>query len=158
MFAQPQKEHHWLSRLVGDWEFEHDCKMPDGTDAKSGGKMVCRMLGELWVICESIGVAPDGNNWSTIMTVGFDPSKNAYVGTFIGSMMANIWHYHGVMDADGVTLPLESEGPKFDGSGIGKYRDTIKIIDENTWLFTSDYQSDDGKWIPFMSGTHRRSG
>ncbi|MCU0718443.1 MAG: DUF1579 domain-containing protein [Pirellula sp.] len=156
MFSQSQKEHHWLSRLVGNWEFEHDCKMPDGTDAKSGGKMVCRMLGELWLICESTGVAPDGGSWSSVMTIGFEPTKNAYVGTFIGSMMANIWHYRGVMDDDGVTLPLESEGPKFDGSGMGKYRDTIKIIDENTWLFTSDFQLDDGTWNPFMSGAHRR--
>ncbi len=35
-----------------------------------------------------------------------------YVGTFIGSMMANIWHYAGVLEADGVTLPLESERSK----------------------------------------------
>lgn len=156
MFSQSQKEHRWLAPLVGQWEFEHDCKMPGGENAKSGGTMVCRMLGELWLICESIGRAPDGKSWSSIMTIGFDPSKRIYVGTFIGSMMANIWHYVGVLETDGVTLPLESEGPKFDGSGIGKYRDTIKLIDENTWLFTSDFQSSDGAWSQFMNGVHRR--
>lgn len=156
MFSQSQTEHHWLTQLVGQWEFEHDCQMPNGESAKSGGKMVCKMLGELWLICESEGNAPNGNSWSSIMTIGFDPTKGMYVGTFIGSMMANIWHYAGVLEADGVTLPLESEGPKFDGSGIGKYRDTIKLIDEKTWLFTSDFQSSDGTWSQFMNGVHRR--
>jgi hypothetical protein len=156
MFSRSQKEHQWLSRLAGNWDFEHDCTMPDGSVAKSSGKMVCRMLGELWLICESAGTTPDGNAWSSIMTIGFDPTENAFVGTFIGSMMANIWHYRGGLDSCGATLPLECEGPKFDGSGIGKYRDTIKIIDENVWLFTSDCQIDDGTWKRFMCGKHRR--
>lgn len=90
------------------------------------------------------------------MTVGFDPSQNQYVGTFIGSMMATIWPYHGVLDSTGKRLPLNSEGPKFDGSGIGKYRDTIEIVDENTWLFISELQADDQTWTQFMCGRHTR--
>lgn len=157
MFAIPQQEHKWLDQLVGQWKFEHDCLMPDGSKSSTHGAMTCRSLGGMWLICESSGESPDGGAWSSIMTLGFDPAQSQYVGTFVGSMMANIWPYRGVLDATGKRLPLESEGPKFDGTGIGKYCDTIEIIDADTWLFISEFQSDDGSWVQFLSGKHTRS-
>lgn len=155
MFAKPQSQHQWLEQLIGHWSFEHTCQMPDGSTSKTPGTMTCRSLGGLWLICESSGQSDEGN-WSSIMTIGFDPTKAQYVGTFIGSMMANIWSYHGVLDTTGKRLPLESEGPKFVGTGTCKYHDTIEIIDKDNWLFTSEYQSDDGDWVPFLSGKHWR--
>jgi hypothetical protein len=157
MFGKPQKEHQWLDQLVGQWRFEHECQMPDGSSSTTSGEMTCRSLGGLWLVCESTYQSPDGGGWTSIMTVGFDPTQNQYVGTFIGSMMPNIWPYHGVLDSTGKRLPLNSEGPKFDGSGIGKYRDTIEIVDENTWLFTSELQADDHTWVQFLNGRHTRS-
>lgn len=157
MFATPQQEHHWLDQLVGQWKFEHDCLMPDGSKSSTDGTMNCRSLGGMWLIGESRGESPDSGAWSSIMTLGFDPAQNQYVGTFVGSMMANIWPYRGVLDATGKRLPLDSEGPKFDGSGVGKYRDTIEIVDTDAWLFISELQSDDGNWVQFLSGKHTRS-
>lgn len=157
MFAKPQQEHQWLDQLVGPWNFEHDCRMPDGSKSTAQGRMVCRSLGGMWLICESSGEMPNEGEWTSMMTLGFDPAKSQYVGTFIGSMMSNIWPYHGVLDESGKKLPLYSEGPKFDGSGTGKYRDTVEVIDANTWLFTSEFQSDDGQWVQFMVGKHTRS-
>lgn len=157
MFAKPQAEHDWLEQLVGKWTFEHECQMPDGATSKTRGKMSCRTLGGLWIICESHGEQADGDPWSSIMTIGFDPEQKRYVGTFVGSMMANIWHYQGVVDATGNRLPLNSEGPKFDGSGRGSYRDTIEIIDKDNWLFTSELQDDEGQWVQFMTGPHTRA-
>ena len=155
MFAKPQSQHRWLEQLIGHWSFEHTCQMPDGSTSKTPGTMTCRSLGGLWLICESSGQSDEGN-WSSIMTIGFDPTKAQYVGTFIGSMMANIWSYHGVLDTTGKRLPLESEGPKFVGTGTCKYHDTIEIVDKGNWVFTSEYQSDDGDWVPFLSGKHWR--
>jgi hypothetical protein len=157
MFAKPQTEHVWLEQLIGEWEFEHRCTMPDGTVSATPGKMVCRSLGGMWLICESHGEAEEGGPWSSIMTLGFDPAKNQYVGTFIGSMMANLWVYHGIMDPSGKRLPLAAQGPKFDGSGVGEYRDTIEIVDKDSWLFSSELLSDDGQWVKFMDGKHVRS-
>jgi hypothetical protein len=156
MFAKPQSQHQWLDQLIGEWNFEHHCRMPDGTESKSPGKMTCRSLGGMWLIAESSGDSEDTGSWSSIMTVGFDTSKNQYVGTFIGSMMSYLWPYHGVLDESGKRLALYSEGPKFDGTGIGKFRDTIEIIDANTWLFTGEKQEDDGSWTQFMTGQHVR--
>ncbi len=157
MFATPQQEHHWLDQLVGQWNFEYDCQMPDGSKSSTLGVMTCRSLGGMWLICESSATSPDCGAWSSIMTLGFDPAQNQYVGTFVGSMMANIWPYSGVLDATGKRLPLDSEGPKFDGNGTGKYRDTIEILNADTWMFFSEFQSDDGNWVRFMSGKQTRS-
>ncbi|MDA8743700.1 DUF1579 domain-containing protein [Rubripirellula amarantea] len=156
MFAKPQSEHQWLDQLIGDWTFEHDCKMPDGNSSATHGKMTCRSLGGMWLICESSGESAEGGAWSSIMTLGYDPAQHQYVGTFVGSMMANMWPYRGVLDADGKTLPLDSEGPTFDGTGTAKYRDTIKITGKDSWLLISEMQGDDGAWITFMNGKHER--
>ena len=78
MFAKPQSEHAWLQPLVGGWSFEHDCTMPDGSTNKTSGKMQCRSLGGLWLICESSGGSDESNRWSSIMTVGFDPAKGHF--------------------------------------------------------------------------------
>lgn len=156
MFAKPQSEHKWLTQLVGIWSFDHNCDGPDGEKTQSSGTMECRMLGGLWVICESSGGETEDGKWSAIMTLGFDPAKNAYVGTFVGSMMNNIWPYQGVLDETGKRLTLNSEGPKFDGEGTGLYRDTIEIVDPDQWLMISEMQGDQGEWTQFMRGVHKR--
>ncbi|EMI41373.1 DUF1579 domain-containing protein [Rhodopirellula sp. SWK7] len=156
MFSKPQAEHQWLEQMIGDWSFDHQCMGPDNESTHSSGKMACRTMGGLWLICESSGGTNDEDKWSSIMTLGFDPTKNRYVGTFVGSMMANIWHYRGTVDESGKRLPLDSEGPKFGGTGTCLYRDTIEIVDANEWLMTSEMQDDDGAWAKFMHGKHTR--
>jgi hypothetical protein len=155
MFAKPGPEHQWLEQLIGHWKFNHDCQMPDGSKSTTEGSMTCRSLGGMWLICESRGESSDGP-WTSIMTLGFDLGLNQFVGTFIGSMMANIWPYHGVLDGSGKRLPLLSHGPKFDGNGTGQYRDTIEIVDTDNWLLTSDFQADDGQWHQFLVARHTR--
>jgi hypothetical protein len=110
----------------------------------------------MWLLCESNGETPDGQTWSSIMTVGFDTVLNQYVGTFVGSMMSNVWKYQGLVDETSNRLPMSCEGPKFDGSGTCHYRDTIEIVDSDSWLLTSEMQTDDGQWIKFLVATHRR--
>ena len=157
MFSKPQPEHKWLDQLVGNWSFEHCCRMLDGSQSNDSGRMVCRSLGGMWLLAESTG--GDSSNvgpWSNLLTVGYDTEKKQYVGTFIGSMMSNIWPYHGTMDESGKRLSLYSEGPKLDGTGIGKYRDTIEIVDLNLWLFISEREEDDGEWVQFMESKQSR--
>lgn len=156
MFAKPSMEHQWLDQLIGHWKLEHNCQMPDGNTITTVGMMNCRSLGGMWLICESNGESPDDGPWSTVMSLGFDPDKKQYVGTFLGSMMANLWPYHGVLDADGKRLPLYSFGPSFHGNGNANYRDTIEIVDADSWLFSSAIQTEDGTWHQFLSGKNTR--
>jgi hypothetical protein len=156
MFAKPQDEHRWLDQLVGKWSLQHTCKTPDGGIASTQGRMTCRSLLGMWLICESEGESGDGESWASVMTVGFDPAVGRYVGTYIGSMLASIWHYEGIMDPSGKRLPLETKGPSLVGTGTCKYRDTIEVVSDKRWLFSSEYQNESGEWTSFMQGEHTR--
>ena len=116
-----------------------------------------RSLGGLWVIGEGQGEMPGGGS-STIITVGYDPNKKQYVGTFIGSMMANLWVYEGTMDASGAVLTLEAEGPDMADPGkIPKYRDIVGFRNNDHRLLTSQILRDDGEWHEFMTAHYRRT-
>jgi uncharacterized protein DUF1579 len=45
------------------------------------------------------------------MTLGYDPEKKQYVGTWVGSMMSYLWVYDGSLDAEEKVLTLNAEGP-----------------------------------------------
>src|SRR5262245_18041863 len=104
---QPQSEHKWLQRLVGDWEYEHECNMgPDQPPMKMTGTESVRSLGGLWTMGEGRGEMPGGEVGTTMMTLGYDPTTQRFVGTFIGSMMTHMWIYNGTLDAAGKVLTL----------------------------------------------------
>src|SRR5215468_3888124 len=97
-----------------------------------------RSLGGLWVLCEGRGEMPGGGTATTIMTLGYDPAKKRYVGTFIGSMMFNLWIYEGEMDPAGNKLTLDAEGPSFAGDGkTAKYKDAIEFKSDDHRVLTS---------------------
>lgn len=85
MKAEPQKEHAWLQKLVGEWMFEGECVMgPEQPPMKSTGVESVRSLGGLWAICEGRGEMPAGSGPSnSIMTLGYDPQKGCFVGSFV---------------------------------------------------------------------------
>jgi hypothetical protein len=123
MKAEPHKEHEWLQRFVGEWTFEGECVMgPDQPPMKSTGSESVRSIGGLWVMGEGRGEMPGGGPSTSIVTLGYDPQKRRFVGTFIASMMTYLWVYDGALDAAGKVLTLDAEGPTF--SGDGKWRNT----------------------------------
>src|SRR5689334_9041385 len=100
-FAEPKSEHRWLEKLVGDWTYEHEGSMTPGDPAKFTGTEVVRSLGGLWTLGEGQGAGPDGVIHRSVMTLGYDPEKQRFVGTFIGSMMTHLWVYEGSLDPEG---------------------------------------------------------
>ncbi len=158
MKAEPQKEHRWLEKLVGDWTFEVEATMAPGQPpAKATGTESVRSLGGLWTIAEGQGEMPGCGPSTTIMTLGYDPAKKRFVGTFIGSMMTNLFSYTGTLDAGERVLTLETEGPNMSDPGkMATYRDIIEIKGADERTLTSKALGDDGKWHQFMSATYRR--
>ena len=100
MKAEPQKEHQWLHKLVGEWTSEGEASMGPGkpTEKFKSTERV-RSLGGLWVLGESTGDMPGGGTATMLMTLGYDPQKKRFVGTWIGSMMTYLWVYDGSLDA-----------------------------------------------------------
>lgn len=158
MFAKPQKEHDWLQQLVGEWTAEMDCAMgPDQPRQKSRGSERVRSLGGLWTIGEGTGEMPDGGVGHTLMTLGFDPVKGRFVGTFVGSMMTHLWPYEGSLDESGTVLTLESEGPSMAGDGtIVPYRDIITMVSPDHRVLSSHVPDGNGGWAEFMTAHYRR--
>jgi hypothetical protein len=101
---------------------------------------------------------PGGGTAKTIMTLGYDPQKQRFVGTFIGSMMTYLWVYEGSLDAAGKVLTLDAEGPSFapGAQGMAKYKDAIEFLTDDHRTLTSRMLGPDGQWQEFMTAHYRR--
>jgi hypothetical protein len=157
MHAEPQEEHNWLQKFVGDWTYEAESQEPGQPSQKSTGTETVRSLGGLWTVGEGQGEMPGGGAATMIMTLGYDPRRQRFVGTWIGSMMAHLWVYEGRLDRATSTLTLESDGPGMAGDGtLARYRDVIEFRGNDHRVLTSHVLSDDGEWHRFMTADYRR--
>ncbi len=158
MHVEPHTEHRWLLRMVGDWSMEATCSMgPDQPPGHFKGRETMRRLGDIWVVGEGEGEMPDGGTGHTMITLGFDPLRRRFTGTFIGSMMTHLWLYDGTLEGD--TLTLNAQGPSFgDPSKMSNYQDIITLRSDDERRLTSRVQGEDGRWTEFMSATYRRTG
>jgi hypothetical protein len=156
MQSEIREQHRWLAQLVGDWTYEFDC----GGDQpmKATGTERVRPLGALWTLAETSSTMPDGTPALTQLTLGFDPAKDRFVGTFIGSMMSHLWVYEGSLDETGTVLTLAAEGPDCEGGGgTARYHDILTITGPDTREFTSRVLEADGGTREIMTMRYRRA-
>ena len=158
MNTEPQKEHEWLQRMVGDWEYEVSaCMAPGEQPHKFQGRETVRSTGGLWIVAEGKGEMPGGGEATTILTVGFDPKTNKFVGSWIGSMMTHLWNYEGTLDSSKKVLTLNCDGPSFGTEGgMAKYKDVHTIISDDERTLSGNILGEDGKWFEMMTCTYRR--
>ncbi len=158
MQAEPQKEHQWLQKLVGEWTYETEAMMGlDQPPQKATGTESVRSLGGLWVLASGQGEMPGCGTATTMMTIGYDPQQQRYVGTWVGSMMTYLWLYDGELDASEKVLTLNSDGPSMSAeTEMAKYRDVIEFKNDDHRVMTSHVLSDDGKWHHFMTVNYQR--
>jgi hypothetical protein len=158
MQSEPQKEHQWLQKLVGEWTSEAEMTMKPGEPpVKSQGTESVRSLDGLWILAEGKGDMPGGGTATMILTLGYDPQKKRYIGTWVGSMMSHMWVYNGTLDAAGNVLTLDTEGPSMAGDGkMAKYQDVIEFKSDDHRILASLVLGDDGKWQRFMTAHYRR--
>jgi hypothetical protein len=155
--AEPQEEHRWLLKLVGDWTLEAEAGAPGEPPTKSTGTERVRAVGDVWMVAEGEGEMPGGGIGTSVMTLGYDPQKKRFVGTWIGSMMTHLWLYDGALDAGKKVLTLDSEGPSMKGDGtLAKYQDAIEVKSDDHRVLTSRVLGEDGKWTLFMTAHYRR--
>lgn len=151
----PTEDHKWLQRLVGEWTYSGEMKMGE-EQMKSSGIETIKAFGDYWTVGEMGGQMP-GTETKTesVITLGYDPTKQKYVGTFISDMMGFMWIYEGSRKGD--VLTLDAEGPSFKGDGsMAKYQDIIEIKSAKEYVLSSQVLGEDGKWTPFMSMTFTR--
>jgi hypothetical protein len=116
-----------------------------------------RSIGGLWIVAEGQGEMPGGGTATSMMTLGYDPQKQRYLGTWIGSMMTHLWRYEGTLDAAEKVLTLDTEGPDMTAKGkMAKFRDVIEFKSDDHRVLTSHTLGEDGKWCHFMTPHYRR--
>ena len=158
MHAEPQKQHKWLEKLVGDWTHVTEAMAEPGQPVmKAAGTERVRSLGGLWILAEGEGEMPGGGQAKTLMTLGYDPDKKRFVGTWIGTMMTYLWVYDGELDAAERVLTLNSIGPSMKGDGkTARYQDVIELKSDTHRTLTGRVQGEDGKWHQMMTVEYRR--
>ena len=156
--AAPQKEHQWLHRMIGEWTSEAEAtKEPGKPPELFRGTERVRSLGGLWIIMEGEGEMPGGGTATMAMTLGFDPRRKRYTGTWVGSMMTHLWIYDGGLDEAERVLTLESDGPSMAGDGtLARYRDVIELESDDHRVMRSHVLREDGTWHTFMTVHYRR--
>ena len=158
MKQEPQSEHHWLHKMVGDWTNEGEASMgPDKPPMHFTGTETVRSIGGLWIVAEGQGGMPGESGTSTLMTLGYDSARKRFVGTFVASMMTHLWIYDGALDVEGRKVVLETEGPGFSGDGtMAKYRDRVEFVNDDHRILASEILLEDGSWSEFMKAHYRR--
>jgi hypothetical protein len=153
--AEPQEEHRWLQRLAGDWTYEGTAIMgPDAPPETTRGEVTARPFGKLWIMIEEQADPAKRGARTNIITLGYDPKKPRFVGTFVDSGSTHLWIYDGHLA--GNTLTLESEGPAMTGTGTAMYHDVVELVDDNHWILHSLVPAEDGQWQEFMTSHYRR--
>lgn len=152
----PAAGHAWLDQLAGEWETEGEVVLDPGQPPiKSKGSESFRRLGDYWAVSDVKGTFMD-MPFSAVFTLGYDPGKKRFVGTWVDSSSSYLWHYEGTLDASGKTLTLESEGPCVRTPGKdAKFRDVMEIKSNNERTFTSRALID-GKWETMVTIHSRR--
>jgi hypothetical protein len=158
MDATPGPQHEWLRQLEGDWV--HETAVPpapgQAADTLTGTESV-RFLGNIWLVAEGRGQMPGGGEAWTLMTLGYDPGKGRFVGSWHGSMMQHLWVYDGQLDDAERVLTLSSVGPDFETPGqTRRYQDVIEIQDADHRTLTGRMLDDEGEWQELMRVSYRR--
>ncbi len=113
------------------------------------------MLGDLWVVTDIKGDM-GGANMHGLMTIGYDPAKKKYVGTWVDNMMNHLWKYEGTVDATGKILTLEAEGPNMAAPDqTTKYRDVYEFTSDDQ-VTTKSSMLLNGEWVVFVNGKGTR--
>ncbi|MFG0294530.1 MAG: DUF1579 domain-containing protein [Maioricimonas sp. JB045] len=153
MHEHVRHEQQLLERMIGRWNVEFECSS-EADSSVQGGESV-RRLGDHWIIGEgSVGEGHEAMH--SILTIGFDPRRERFVGTFIASVMTNLWVYEGSVDADGRVLTLATEGPHPTEDRLARYEDIFEFVNDDHRTLTSRVLEQDGTWQQVMLANYRR--
>ncbi len=155
MQAEPLKEHRWLEQFVGEWTMEGEAFEPGKPPQHSTGTETVRSIG-LWIIGEGRSEMAGVGEGTSLLTLGYDPQKQKFVGSWVGSMMTQLWVYEGALDAAEKVLTLDCEGPSMAGDGTARYQDIHELVGPDHRLLRSQVLGQDGNWVQFMTARYYR--
>ncbi len=149
--AKKSAEHEWLLQLVGEWDATWDTEPgnPESADSWTSHESI-KAVGDLWIVSEG-EASGMGLDFTSMLTIGYDPAEGAFVGSWIDSIQTRMWTYRGTLDEDRRVLTLAAEGPSMtDPTKTAKYEDRLEIIDADHKRITSVGMNDKGEWEQYM--------
>lgn len=154
----PQDPTAFLQRMVGEWSVATEAIPGPGQEpVHAERREVARLLGGTWLVAESTGPTPTGQLTTSILTLGYDPAGERFVGSWIDSMQTHLWSYRGTLDDSGTALTLETEGPVLgDPTRTARYREVFEVVDADHRVWRTMILGPDGEWFEFARAEYRR--
>ena len=147
------EQHAWLQRFAGKWNVSSQMLQPGSDPVTWESEETVRKLGELWITSETTAYG-----FTSIQTLGYDPQKKAFVGSYVDTMQTTMWLFTGKLDEDRTVLTLESEGPSMsDPNETGKYRELHERVTDDHKRVTHQTLGEDGSWTTYMIVDSHRS-
>jgi hypothetical protein len=132
---KPGPEHEILKGDVGVWDASVEFFMaPGAPPAVSKGVETNRLLGGLWFVSEFKSEMM-GQPFEGVGTMGYDPGKKKYVGTWVDSMSVGYSTVEGTYDPATKTLIAWMVGPDLAGQTT-KTKQTTEWKDADNRVFT----------------------
>lgn len=155
--SPPSEQHRWLQQFVGEWDVTAEFSMgPDAPPMQMQSTEKVRSLGGLWILGE-LNSSMFGTPFTALLTLGYDPKRESFVGTWVDTMQPHMWSYTGSLDEAKKVLTLDTEGPSFtDPSATAEFREVIEWKDADHRVFSSSVKGEDGEWFTFMRADYRR--
>jgi len=155
--AQTLQPTTFLETLAGEWAVVSEAKLGPGQDpVRNESREVARMIAGTWLVAESTGTSR-GAPFTSILTLGYDPSEGHFVGTWISGRQTHMWSYTGSLDASGTSLTLETEGPVMGNpERTARYREVIEIEGSDGKVMRSMILGPHGEWFEFQRAEYRR--
>jgi hypothetical protein len=149
----------FLEKLVGEWSVETEAVRGPGQDpVRAESREAARLLGGQWLVAESSGTTPGGDPVTSILTLGWNPAEEAFLGTWISSMQTHLWQYTGTLDDSGDVLTMETVGPILgDPTRTTQYREVIEIQGVDRRVTRSLILGPDGERFEFARAEYRRA-
>jgi len=98
-----------------------------------------------------------GMPFSSLSILGYDASKEAFVGTYVDSLQTQMWNASGQLDEAQRVLRMEAEGPSYDDPGkTTSFREEVELMGEGKRRTTSFMLGADGTWSVYMTVTAQR--
>lgn len=153
---QPVAQHAWLQQLVGQWESKVQMFENGEPSDESQGTETVRPVGDFWIMAENRGDFM-GQPFTGIQTLGFDPEKQQFVGTWVDSVTGYLWTYEGTLDEAEKALTLRTEGPcPLTPGDTVQFKEVLEVESDDHKTFTSSMQDEDGNWITVMKADYQR--
>ena len=145
IFATPGEPHKFLAKFAGSWNAAIKIwSEPDKPAQEAVGACERNMiLGGRYLHEEFVGEM-NGSPFTGIGFTGYNNQTKRFISTWMDTMGTNILFFEGKEGGDGQSIVLESQAQD-PVRGTMKWRETARIVDDNTNIFELSGADSSGK-------------